>query len=289
MIKRVSFFSMSLENFFSEIESIILAFEFQRFCKEWVSTVKHCYFSMIFVFYFLKNLFPVGSTSLGLRSQPSSYISVFLWTYYTLLGNNRYFRIRAKYCIYDIKEYHNHTFLCKMSIAVWSANALRVVLLSAAVRYMCTSKNLWWPASSPACSSSIWFSSLMNHSNDFWSRFIQKKSTLIEKVKYAVNCIIYKKIFIGLFWYTNLTPLCNLECQTFFKLWDDECVAMSSFHFQLHFGHSLLMSLYRCIRDCRMDENGVTPIPVAINTACSARKMLLAGAPKGPSIKICKM
>ena len=99
-----------------------------------------------------------------------------------------------------MKEYHNHTFLCKMSIAVWSANALRDVLLSAAVRYMCTSKNLWWPASSSACSSSIWFSSLMNHSNDFWSRFIQKKSTLIEMVRYAVNCIIYKKINRCMFW-----------------------------------------------------------------------------------------
>ena len=96
MIKRVSlFFAMNLEYFFSEIESIILAFEFQCFCKEWVSAVKHCYFSIVFVFYFLKNLFPVGSTSLGLRSQPSSYISVFLLTYYKLLVNNQYFRIRA--------------------------------------------------------------------------------------------------------------------------------------------------------------------------------------------------
>ena len=144
MFKVVNFlFATNLENFFSEIESIILAFEFQRFCKEWVSTVKHCYFSMIFVFYFLKNLFPVGSTSLGLRSQPSSDISVFLLTYNTLLVNYQQFRIRAfKNFPYNIKEYHNHTFLCKMSIAVWSANALRVVLLSAAVRYMCTSKNL---------------------------------------------------------------------------------------------------------------------------------------------------
>ena len=136
------FAAKGLEYFFSEIESIILAFEFQRFCQEWVSTVKHCYFSMIFVFYFLKNLFPVGSTSLGLRSQPSSDISVFLLTYNTLLVNYQQFRIRALDCPYNMKEYHNHTFLCKMSIAVWSANALRVVLLSAAVRYMCTSKNL---------------------------------------------------------------------------------------------------------------------------------------------------
>ena len=79
-----------------------------------------------------------------------------------------------------------------------------------------------------------------------------------------------------------------ISYQTFFKFWDEECAAMSSFHFRLHLGHSLLISLYRCIMDCKIAENGVTPIPVAINTACSARKMLLAGAPNGPSIKILK-
>ena len=35
--------------------------------------------------------------------------------------------------------------------------------------------------------------------------------------------------------------------------------------------------------DCRMEENGVTPIPVATKTACSARNILEAGAPNGPS------
>ena len=79
-----------------------------------------------------------------------------------------------------------------------------------------------------------------------------------------------------------------ISFDTFFKFWDEECAAMSSFHFRLHLGHSLLISLYRFIMDCKMAENGVTPIPVAISTACSARKMLLAGAPNGPSIKIFK-
>jgi len=37
------------------------------------------------------------------------------------------------------------------------------------------------------------------------------------------------------------------------------------------------------IMDWRMEEKGVTPIPVAMRTACSARKISLAGAPKGPS------
>ncbi len=38
--------------------------------------------------------------------------------------------------------------------------------------------------------------------------------------------------------------------------------------------------------DCKMEENGVTPIPVAMSTACLALKKLEAGAPKGPSMKI---
>ena len=63
---------------------------------------------------------------------------------------------------------------------------------------------------------------------------------------------------------------------------DDD--AMSSFHLKLHLGHSRFMDLYRYIIDCKIAEKGVTPIPVAIKTACSARKMLLAGAPNGPSM-----
>lgn len=41
--------------------------------------------------------------------------------------------------------------------------------------------------------------------------------------------------------------------------------------------------------DCRMEANGVTPIPVPTKTACCALKMCVDGAPKGPSIKIWKI
>ena len=41
------------------------------------------------------------------------------------------------------------------------------------------------------------------------------------------------------------------------------------------------LSLY--VHTCKMDANGVTPIPVPMRTACSERKMSEAGAPKGPS------
>ncbi len=45
-----------------------------------------------------------------------------------------------------------------------------------------------------------------------------------------------------------------------------------------------LESTHLCMMDCRIDENGVTPIPVATMTACLARKKFEAGAPKGPSM-----
>ena len=58
----------------------------------------------------------------------------------------------------------------------------------------------------------------------------------------------------------------------------------SAFHVWLQLGHFFLLSQYLCIIDCKIEENGVTPIPVAIKTACFALNMLLAGAPNGPSI-----
>ena len=40
-----------------------------------------------------------------------------------------------------------------------------------------------------------------------------------------------------------------------------------------------------CMMDCSMDAKGVTPMPVATRTACSAAKMALDGAPCGPSTR----
>lgn len=97
---------------------------------------------------------------------------------------------------------------------------------------------------SSCCSASIWVSKFKNHSNDFWSRLIQKKSTFLR--------------------------LC-IACPR------------SVNHLSWHLGHSLLEDRYLYIMDCKMDEKGVTPMPVATRTACSALKMLEAGAPKGPS------
>ncbi|VVC92697.1 unnamed protein product [Leptidea sinapis] len=48
-------------------------------------------------------------------------------------------------------------------------------------------------------------------------------------------------------------------------------------------GHTTLVRQYLYIMACRMDANGVTPIPAATSTACSAWKMWEEAAPYGPS------
>lgn len=64
-----------------------------------------------------------------------------------------------------------------------------------------------------------------NHSNDFWSRLIQKKSTF-----------------------------CKL-CTHWLR---------SSTHLNEHWGQVRVATLYLNMTDCKIEENGVTPIPVAI-------------------------
>lgn len=98
---------------------------------------------------------------------------------------------------------------------------------------------------SSACSISNCDSKLTNHSNERWSRLIQKKSTL-------------RRFII----------LCGISLD----------------HSKLHRGQVCRAFQYRCIIDCKIEANGVTPIPVAIRTACWARNMWLDGAPYGPSI-----
>ena len=61
-------------------------------------------------------------------------------------------------------------------------------------------------------------------------------------------------------------------------------LSTSSFHLWLHLGQVFLLSQNLHMMDCRMEANGVTPMPVAMSTACWARNTLLAGAPKGPSM-----
>ena len=57
-------------------------------------------------------------------------------------------------------------------------------------------------------------------------------------------------------------------------------------HWCWQLGHFCFTCLYLCVIDCRIEANGVTPIPVPTSTACSALYMLLEGDPKGPSTKM---
>lgn len=109
----------------------------------------------------------------------------------------------------------------------------------------CLSIYLSMAPPSSACSISNWDNKLTNHSNDRWSRLIQKKSTFR-------RCI----------------TVCGISLD----------------HSKLQRGHVWRAFQYRCMIDCKIEANGVTPIPVAIKTACWARNIWLDGAPYGPSI-----
>lgn len=45
-------------------------------------------------------------------------------------------------------------------------------------------------------------------------------------------------------------------------------IGISLAHENWHFGQVCLAFQYLCIIDCRIEAKGVTPIPVAISTAC---------------------
>ena len=71
-------------------------------------------------------------------------------------------------------------FLCIKSNAICSPIALMSFLPTADVMYMCSSRNRS-KLSCSLCSASNWLSNVTNHSNDFWCRLIQKKSTYTQK------------------------------------------------------------------------------------------------------------
>lgn len=81
-------------------------------------------------------------------------------------------------CVFVLKPVMRSLFcfLWIKSSAIWRPMALTSVFLRAEVMYMCMSRNLSKPPCS-LCSISNWFNRLTNHSNERWSRFIQKKST----------------------------------------------------------------------------------------------------------------
>ncbi len=54
------------------------------------------------------------------------------------------------------------------------------------------------------------------------------------------------------------------SCKTFFRLSRLLPRLDAEEYLWLQFGHCCRDSRWRCMMDCRMEENGVTPIPVAI-------------------------
>ena len=74
-----------------------------------------------------------------------------------------------------------YTFSWRRSNASCNPTAFMSVFCNAEVMYMCMSRKCPMTPSCSDCSISNCESNLTNHSNDFWSRFIQKKSTCCRK------------------------------------------------------------------------------------------------------------
>ena len=74
-----------------------------------------------------------------------------------------------------------------------------------------------------------------------------------------------------------MTQGSDAKILTFLKFMT-EC-GMSEVQEWSHFGQLCLAFQYLCIIDCKMEAKGVTPMPVAMSTACWALKMWLDGAP----------
>lgn len=142
----------------------------------------------------------------------------------------------SRNCIYldVITTLNLPTFWCSKSSASCSPTAFMSVFCSALVMYMCISRNRSIAPPSSACSISSCESRFTNHSNDCWSRLIQKKSTL------------RRFMIVG---------------------------GISLDHSKLQRGQQWRAFQYRCMIDWRIEANGVTPMPVAIRMACCAWKM----------------
>lgn len=86
------------------------------------------------------------------------------------------------------------TFSWSKSRANCRPTAFMSLFCRALVMYMCISRKRSIVAPSSACSISSWESRLTNHSNERWSRFIQKKSTC--NTKHYVKSSRVRAVFI---------------------------------------------------------------------------------------------
>ena len=102
---------------------------------------------------------------------------------------------------------------------------------------------------------------LVISSNNFFLKFFFG-------VEFHEICWYFESLFIYLFIQTKSTFFIVI-------LW-----WIPSDHAWLQLGHCFLDSQYLCIIDCKIEANGVTPIPVATKTAWSTPlNMALLGAP----------
>ena len=138
------------------------------------------------------------------------------------------------------------------------------VFCNAEVMYMCMSRNLSINPPYSACSISSWVRRWTNHSKDRCSRLIQKKSTYRVHIEWN---IIYECPNLLLLYVCIGKPY----CATFLSLKTESGTSLH--HVMLQFGHVTREAKYFIIMDCRMEAKGVTPIPVPMRTACSARKI----------------
>ena len=92
-----------------------------------------------------------------------------------------------------------YTFSWRRSNASCNPTAFMSVFCNAEVMYMCMSRKCPMTPSCSDCSISNCESNLTNHSNDFWSRFIQKKSTCWKKKKDIdfFTCTLYSNFALA--------------------------------------------------------------------------------------------
>ena len=110
---------------------------------------------------------------------------------------------------YSVFMYSNfpyaHTFLCSRSKASWSPTAFISVFWRAEVMYMCISRNRSMAPPCSACSISNCDKRFTNHSNDRWSRLIQKKSTYFWKIEKELKTIFWLRMPLS--WTQNIIKL----------------------------------------------------------------------------------
>ena len=173
----------SLEYFFSKYEPEFVTFCSHYFCKIGIPTIVNSDPTLSLLPDLSEHLVPIRSTSDCSWFQSSHQITFFLFTKTPILQTvsvETWWKLIYSHPIPFYMDYYlkwNHTLSCKRSNASCRPTAFISVRCNADVMYICMSRK--WPItpSCSDCSISSWDRSFTNHSKDFWSLLIQKKST----------------------------------------------------------------------------------------------------------------